>query len=384
MTVGVVGAGAMGIGIVQVALSAGKKVLLFDQNSQQVEKSVEELKAQLLRLEEKGKLSSSDRISMLERLGITTELKEFSSCDLVIEAIIEDRKIKKDLFENLEEVVSSECILASNTSSISITSLSSGLKNPQRFIGIHFFNPAPLMPLVEVIPGLLTFESLPNEITKMLTRWGKEPVIAKDLPGFIVNRIARPFYGEALRLVEEGIAEPEEIDEVMRSNGFRMGPFELMDLIGIDVNFAVTRTVYEDYFFDPKYRPSLLQQRMSEAGLLGRKTGKGFYHYTSGNPSSKEITITESKKNDIFLRILSMLVNEALEAKRLKVASQEDIEKAMLKGVNYPKGLIAWGQEVGYNVIATCLANLYDRYQEDRYRSSPLLKDLFEKEQDHG
>ena len=383
-TVGVVGAGAMGIGIVQVALSAGKKVLLFDQNALQVEKSVEKLKAQLLRLEEKSKISSSERISMLERLGIATKLEEFSSCDLVIEAIIEDRKIKKDLFINLEQIVSSDCVLATNTSSISITSLSSGLKNPERFVGIHFFNPAPLMPLVEVIPGLLTLESLPNEISKMLTLWGKEPVIARDLPGFIVNRIARPFYGEALRLVEENLAEPEEIDEVMRTKGFRMGPFELMDLIGIDVNFAVTKTVYEDYFFDPRYRPSLLQQRMSEAGLLGRKTGKGFYNYTDGNASSKEIKITESKRKDIFLRILSMLVNEALEAKRLKIATEEDIEKAMLKGVNYPKGLISWGQEVGYNVIATCLANLYDRYQEDRYRSSPLLKDLIENKQDHG
>jgi 3-hydroxybutyryl-CoA dehydrogenase len=206
--------------------------------------------------------------------------------------------------------------------------------------------------------------------------WEKFPVVAKDIPGFIVNRIARPFYGEALRIVEENIATPQQVDDAMRSLGnFKMGPFELMDLIGIDVNFAVTTTVYKDYFYDSKYKPSLLQQRMSEAKLWGRKTGKGFYDYSENakNPIPKE---DKSMYKIIFERIISMLINEAVEAKRLKIASDEDIEIAMQKGVNYPKGLLQWGKEIGYSKISEILKNLYEKYQEERYRQSPLFREL--------
>lgn len=239
------------------------------------------------------------------------------------------------------------------------------------------------MPLVEVIPGLLTDDNLPQKIYGLMKSWGKIPVIAKDIPGFIVNRIARPFYGEALRIVEENLATPEQVDEAMKTVGnFKMGPFELMDLIGIDVNFAVTTTVYKDYFYDPKYKPSLLQQRMSEAKLLGRKTGKGFYDYSvekSQEPraESQEFNTNNQQPttdNDIFMRIISMLINEAVEAKRLGVASDEDIELAMQKGVNYPKGLLAWGKEIGFDKISETLQNLYNEYQEERYRQSPLLR----------
>jgi 3-hydroxybutyryl-CoA dehydrogenase len=298
----------------------------------------------------------------------------------VIEAIIENKEIKTKVFKQLEEIVSQDCIISSNTSSISITSLSSELKNPSRFIGIHFFNPAPLMPLVEIIPGLLTKENLAAEIFSLMKNWGKVPVIAKDVPGFIVNRIARPFYGEALRIAEENIATFEQIDDAMRTLGnFKMGPFELMDLIGIDVNFSVTKTVYADYFYDPKYKPSLLQQRMSEAKLLGRKTGKGFYDYSeeSKEPRIKNQDIKDEKLyEEIFLRIISMLINEAVEAKRLGIASDEAIELAMQKGVNYPKGLLSWGKEIGYQKISETLQNLYETYQEERYRQSPLLKKM--------
>ena len=206
--------------------------------------------------------------------------------------------------------------------------------------------------------------------------WGKIPVIAKDVPGFIVNRIARPFYGEALRIVEENLATAEQVDDAMRTLGnFKMGPFELMDLIGIDVNFSVTKTVYQDYFYDPKYKPSLLQQRMSEAKLLGRKTGKGFYDYAEG--AEKPVPKKDEKLcGEIFLRIISMLINEAVEAKRLKIASDEDLELAMQKGVNYPKGLLNWGKEIGYQKISQTLQNLYEEYQEERYRQSPLLRKL--------
>ena len=195
-----------------------------------------------------------------------------------------------------------------------------------------------------------------------------------------MNRIARPFYGEALRMVEENIATPEQIDEAMRSVGnFKMGPFELMDLIGIDINFSVTKTVYQDYFYDPKYKPSLLQQRMTEAKLLGRKTGKGFYDYSdqSQEPRIKNQDLKNDKLyEEIFLRIISMLINEAVEAKRLGIAADEDLELAMQRGVNYPKGLLAWGKEIGYGKISETLQNLYEVYQEERYRQSPLLRKM--------
>lgn len=376
MNIGIIGSGTMGIGIAQVAATSGCEVFLYDANSAQTEKSLFNLKKILDRLVEKQKISSAKSEDIFNKIKPCTELKDFKECDLIIEAIIENKEIKTKVFQQLEEIVSEKCIISSNTSSISITSLSSELKNPERFIGIHFFNPAPLMPLVEVIPGLLTEKNLAEEIVTLMESWGKIPVIAKDVPGFIVNRIARPFYGEALRIAEENIATPEQIDDAMRTLGnFKMGPFELMDLIGIDVNFSVTKTVYADYFFDPKYKPSLLQQRMSEAKLHGRKTGKGFYDYSEN--AEKPIPEKDEKLYElIFMRTISMLINEAVEAKRLQIASDEDLELAMQKGVNYPKGLLAWGKEIGYQKISETLENLYETYQEERYRQSPLLRKL--------
>lgn len=376
MNIGIIGSGTMGIGIAQVAATSGCEVYLYDQNSAQTEKSLASLEKVLDRLVEKQKICAEKSEDIFNKIKPCSEIQDFKDCDLVIEAIIENKEIKTKVFQQLEEIVSDECIISSNTSSISITSLSSELKNPKRFIGIHFFNPAPLMPLVEVIPGLLTEKSLGHEITTLMKNWGKIPVIAKDVPGFIVNRIARPFYGEALRIVEENIATPEQVDDAMRTWGnFKMGPFELMDLIGIDVNFSVTKTVYADYFFDPKYKPSLLQQRMSEAKLHGRKTGKGFYDY-SENAEKPFPEKDEELYQEIFMRILAMLINEAVEAKRLGIASDEAIELAMQKGVNYPKGLLAWGQEIGFDKISETLQHLYETYQEERYRQSPLLRKI--------
>ena len=380
MFIGIIGSGTMGIGIAQVAATSGCDVFLYDTNSAQTEKSLLILKNTLHRLVEKQKISAEKSEEVFNKIKSCNDLQDFATCDLVIEAIVESKEIKTKVFQNLEEIVSENCVISSNTSSISITSLSSELKNPERFIGIHFFNPAPLMPLVEIIPGLLTKENLADEIFSLIKSWGKTPVIAKDVPGFIVNRIARPFYGEALRIAEEHIATPEQIDDAMRTFGnFKMGPFELMDLIGIDVNFSVTKTVYQDYFYDPKYKPSLLQQRMSEAKLLGRKTGKGFYDYAekSQEPRAKSQDIADEKLYEmIFMRIISMLINEAVEAKRLKIANDEDLELAMQKGVNYPKGLLAWGKEIGYGKISETLQNLYEEYQEERYRQSPALRTM--------
>ena len=376
MFIGIIGSGTMGIGIAQVAATSGCKVFLYDANPAQTEKSLQNLQQTLNKLAAKQKISAERSAKIYDSIKPCSNISDFKDCNLVIEAIIENKEIKSKVFQNVEEIVSENCVIASNTSSISITSLSSELKNPERFIGIHFFNPAPLMPLVEIIPGLLTKEKLAGEIFSLVKSWGKIPVIAKDVPGFIVNRIARPFYGEALRIAEEHIATPEQIDDAMRTLGnFKMGPFELMDLIGIDVNFSVTKTVYQDYFYDPKYKPSLLQQRMSEAKLLGRKTGKGFYDYAENaqNPVAEK---NEELYQQIFMRIISMLINEAAEAKRLKIASDEDLELAMQKGVNYPKGLLAWGREIGYRKISETLQNLYEEYQEERYRQSPALRTM--------
>ncbi|MFY7844046.1 3-hydroxyacyl-CoA dehydrogenase NAD-binding domain-containing protein [Chryseobacterium gambrini] len=376
MNVGIIGAGTMGIGIAQVAATNGCKVWIYDANAKQVETATVGLEKILTKLVDKQKISSEKMTEILANISIATELKDFKVCELIIEAIIENKEIKTKVFTELEKHVSESCVIGSNTSSISITSLGAELQKPERFIGIHFFNPAPLMPLVEVIPSLLTEKSLAEKIYSLMKDWGKTPVIAKDIPGFIVNRIARPYYGEGLRIVEENIATVEQVDDAMKTLGnFKMGPFELMDLIGVDVNFSVTKTVYNEYFYDPKYKPSLLQQRMSEAKLHGRKTGKGFYDYSEGAVKPEPVK-DDALYQQIFMRIISMLINEAVEAKRLGVANDEDIELAMQKGVNYPKGLLAWGKEIGYAKISETLQNLYEEYQEERYRQSPLLRKL--------
>ncbi|KQR93759.1 3-hydroxybutyryl-CoA dehydrogenase [Chryseobacterium sp. Leaf180] len=374
--VGIIGAGTMGIGIAQVAATNGCKVWVYDANAKQVETATVGLEKTLTRLVDKQKISSEKMVEILSNISIATELKDFKDCELVIEAIIENKEIKTKVFTELEKHVSENCVIGSNTSSISITSLGAELQKPERFIGVHFFNPAPLMPLVEIIPSLITEKSLAEKMYNLMKDWGKTPVIAKDIPGFIVNRIARPYYGEGLRIVEENIATVEQVDDAMKTIGsFKMGPFELMDLIGVDVNFSVTKTVYNEYFYDPKYKPSLLQQRMSEAKLHGRKTGKGFYDYAEGALKPEPVK-DDALYQQIFLRIISMLINEAVEAKRLGFASDEDLELAMQKGVNYPKGLLAWGKEIGYSKISKTLQNLYEEYQEERYRQSPLLRKL--------
>lgn len=374
--VGIIGAGTMGIGIAQVAATNGCKVWIYDANAKQVETATVGLEKTLTKLVDKQKISAEKMTEILANISIATELKDFKDCELIIEAIIENKEIKTKVFTELEKHVSESCVIGSNTSSISITSLGAELQKPERFIGIHFFNPAPLMPLVEVIPSLLTEKSLAEKIYNLMKDWGKTPVVAKDIPGFIVNRIARPYYGEGLRIVEENIATVEQVDDAMKTLGnFKMGPFELMDLIGVDVNFSVTKTVYNEYFYDPKYKPSLLQQRMSEAKLHGRKTGKGFYDYSEGAVKAEPVK-DDALYQQIFMRIISMLINEAVEAKRLGVANDEDIELAMQKGVNYPKGLLAWGKEIGYAKISETLQNLYEEYQEERYRQSPLLRKL--------
>lgn len=371
---GIVGAGAMGSGIAQVAAQAGESVLLFDTRTEALHGSEAKLKKIMARLVEKGKLSEEESTAVQSRIQYVDNLKSFKDCNLVIEAIIENVDAKHSVFQILETVVSEDCILASNTSSLSIASLSKGRIAPSRVMGIHFFNPAPLLPLVEVIPSILTNADLLQKAEARIKSWGKVTVIAKDTPGFIVNRVARPFYGEAIKMYEEGFATIPEIDAAMRSYGFRMGPFELMDLIGNDVNFAVTETVWTQFFFDPRFKPSLTQKRMSEAGLYGRKSGQGYYTYVDSKATERLESLENHRAQAIFERIFCMLVNEAYDALFMGIGSKEDIDLAMTKGVNYPKGLFAWSEEYGIDKIYSVLANLFEYFGDDRYRPNPLFK----------
>ena len=372
--VGIIGAGSMGIGIAQIASTSNCNVFIFDQNKSACQQALKKLEKVLTRLIEKGKISTIKKDSILSNIKIVESLESMKDSDLIIEAIVENSAVKKEIFCQIESTVSNDCVLATNTSSISITSLASCLKNPIRFIGIHFFNPAPIMPLVEIIPALQTNSKLVKEIHQLLLNWNKKPVVAKDTPGFIVNRIARPFYSEALRIYEEQIADFATIDFAMKHiGGFRMGPFELMDFIGNDVNYAVTESVFKAFYYDPRYKPSFTQKQYADAGWHGRKSSKGYYDYGDNIelvlPSKDERLLVE-----IFERILVMLINEAMDALYLGIASEQDIELAMTKGVNYPKGLIKWGEEKSFSWVVGKIDTLYGLYHEDRYRCSPLLR----------
>lgn len=373
-TIAVIGAGTMGSGIAQVALTNQCKVYLYDVSETVLQKAKNNIELSLSKLVEKQKISPTQKDNFLQNLHLISSFDTIKDAELVIEAIIENLDAKKNLFKEVEKYVSSQCILATNTSSLSVHSMIKELQYPNRFLGIHFFNPAPLMPLVEVIPTILTDNNITQLVLKTLADWGKTTVVAKDTPGFIVNRIARPFYSEALRIYDEGITDFVTIDWTMKNiGGFRMGPFELMDLIGHDVNYVVTETVWTQMYYDPKYKPSITQKRLLEAGLLGRKTGRGFYNYSQPLPTEPNIK-DENLHHQIFMRILSMLINEAADALYYNIASREDIETAMTKGVNYPKGLLHWADELGISTIYNELMKLYDWYQEDRYRPSVLLK----------
>jgi len=375
-TIGIIGSGTMGSGIAQLVAVSECNVILFDANQDAAEYAKEKVLKILEGLVKKNKISEKDAEAALARIRIADSLMEFNGCDLVIEAIVEDLAIKKDLFKNLEAICKPSCVLATNTSSISITSIASACKKPGRVIGIHFFNPAPVMPLVEIIPGLATESGIVNEALQTIKSWGKTTVLAKDTPGFIVNRVARPFYGEAIRIYEEGIADFATIDWAVKElGGFKMGPFELMDFIGNDVNYKVTETVWQQFFNDARYKPSLTQKRLFEAGFWGKKTGRGYYDYTEGAKQPEPIKDPDLGKQ-ILPRILAMLINEAYEALYYKIATREDLETAITKGVNYPKGLIQWGEEIGLATVLTVLDELQSTYKEERYRPSLLLRKM--------
>lgn len=372
--IGILGAGAMGSGIAQVAASCGHEVVICDNLTPALSKSSKRIQATLKTLVDKEKMTDSDAYSLFSRIRFTDHMSDFRDCTIVIEAIMEDIEQKQIAFKSIEAIVGPETLIASNTSSLSISAMGAQMQHPERILGVHFFNPAPLMRLVEIIPALQTETRFVEQARRLINSWGKTTVIARDTPGFIVNRVARPFYGEALRILDEGIADVATIDWAMRDlGGFRMGPFELMDFIGNDINYTVTETVFTSFYYDPRYKPSFTQKRLVDAQYFGQKTGRGFYDYREGAVKPKP-NKDQNLGKQILTRILCMLINEATDALYLKIATRDDIDLAMTQGVNYPKGLLAWADDLGIENIVSQLDWLHAEYCDDRYRCCRLLR----------
>lgn len=372
--IGIIGSGAMGAGIAQVAATAGHEVIVYDNNQVALDKAKNNLENTLKKLVEKQKLTEQTASEIFARTKYASNLQDFKNCGLIIEAIIENLDVKQKVFSELESIVSEDCILASNTSSLSIASIASACKKSNRVVGIHFFNPAPLMPLVEIIPAITTDDKITIESKKLIDSWGKVTVLTKDTPGFIVNRVARSYYGESIRIYEEGMADFATIDWALKTfGGFKMGPFELMDFIGNDINYKVTESVWEQFFYEPRFKPSLTQKRLYEAKLFGRKTGRGYYNYAEGTtpPAPNQ---NEELGKYIFNRVIAMLINEAVDSLYLQLATKDDLDLAMTKGVNYPKGLLKWADELGLQNVLNTLEVMYELYGEDRYRPCVLMK----------
>jgi 3-hydroxybutyryl-CoA dehydrogenase len=382
--IGVLGAGTMGAGIAQLAAEAGIEVAVHDPVAGAYERGLERTAGFLARKVEKGQLSEAARADALARIAQAADVEALSAADLVIEAIPEDLELKREAFRRLDAAAGAATILASNTSSLSIGAIAEATSQPGRVVGMHFFNPVPLMALVEVIAGERTDQAFAEATMEAARRLGKTPVLAADTPGFIVNRVARPFYLEAMGIAGEGSASIEAIDAAARGIGFRMGPFELVDTIGADVNLAVSQSVYEAFGRDPRYEPHEMQRAVVEAGRLGRKAGAGFYDYSpdgtrGGAWASLPVQVGQSLTDaQVAARLLATIVNEAASAVADEVAAPEAIDTAMRLGANYPAGPLAWGEQMGLSEMVGTLDQLAAASPDGRYRVIPLLRSLAE------
>ena len=399
--IAVVGAGTMGAGVAQLAATHGCTVYLNDVDGDVIQCGIEGIAGRLKRSVEKGRLKRRDRDAILDRIKPANTICDLSDVDLAIEAVVEDLAVKQQVFAGLGEALPASAVLATNTSSLSITRIAEAVEDPSRVVGMHFFNPAPVMPLVEVIAGRASGEASVDFACKAAEGWGKVPVRAKDTPGFIVNRVARGFYLEALRLRSEGVAGVDEIDAVMRTHGkFKMGPFELMDLIGLDVNLAVSTSIWEQTGKPARFRVHEMQQQLVDQGHLGRKSGRGFYLHDVETPMpavavdrhSYELSPllsdamlafsaragaaqTSSTERYVFCRILSAVINEAGLLFSDNVATRKDIDIAMVKGANYPKGPLAWADDIGHRTVRGLLKAFNSTVSDGRYEPAPLFAD---------
>jgi 3-hydroxybutyryl-CoA dehydrogenase len=379
-SIGVLGAGTMGAGIAQVAAEAGLEVLLHDPVAGATERAIARIGGFLDRKVEKAQLDAAGGEAAKARIGVAPSLDALVAADVVIEAIPEDLELKRRTFAALDEAAESHVILATNTSSLSVAQIAAAATRPQRVAGMHFFNPVPLMKLVEVIAGPSTDPSVTDALAALATRLGKTPVIAADTPGFIVNRIQRALYLEAFRILEAGEASVPEIDEAMRAAGFRLGPFELADVVGTDVNLAAGEAIHDGFDRDPRFRPADVQRRVVEAGRLGRKTSAGYYDYAAdgarGAPWSELVSPATSIGGEVIeRRVLAAIVNEAASALADGVASSDDIDTAMKLASNWPEGPLAWGKRIGLGAVVATLDDLAADESDGRYDVTSLLRE---------
>ena len=383
--IGVLGAGTMGSGIAQLAARAGARTLLHDPLAEALERGAVRARDGLAKEAAKGKLSAEEADAAAVRIEPVDALDAMAECELVIEAAPERLELKHELYVRLAEIVSEECVLASNTSSLLVTAIASVVPYPERVVGMHFFNPAPLMRLLEVVAGALSDERSLTLAHATGEAMGKTVIRAQDGPGFLVNRCNRPFGLEALRLLQERIADIETIDRIVRiEGGFRMGPFELMDLVGIDTGLEISKSFYEQSFYEPRWRPSPIASRYVAAGRYGRKSGRGYYDYSSDPyrppdpdpPEGDADAKAQPAAGGVLERIVCQVINECAFALDEGVGSAQDIDTGMVLGLNYPRGPLAWADEIGLDHVLAVLDGLWEEYREERYRAAPLLRRL--------